>query len=119
MARRPRGQVSLPPDRSGREQHAAGQKKPSAEAIVELPPGELDKLRLNYQELQQAADSTVGRYYTLSNANNLLDDLPMGPTLAISLPVPPTLLWNHWLVFVGVLFLITSEWILRKFKHLL
>jgi hypothetical protein len=94
-------------------------KQPSAEAVVELPPGELDKLRLNYQELTQAADTTIGKFYSLAKADNLLDDLPLGPSIAISSQVPPTLLWNHWLAFVGVLFLITSEWILRKFKHLL
>lgn len=94
-------------------------KQPSAEAVVELPPGELDKLRLNYQELQQAADSTNGKFYTLAKADNLLEDIPVGPTIDIELNVPPTSLWNHYLVFAGVLFLISSEWVLRKFKHLL
>ncbi len=94
-------------------------KKPSAEAVVELPPGELERLRLNYQELQQAADTTMGKFYTLAKADNLLDDLPLGPSISMRMPVPPTVLWNHWLVFIGVLFLVTSEWVLRKFKHLL
>jgi len=94
-------------------------KQPSAEAVVELPPGELDKLRLNYQDLQQASGSTLGKFYTLAKANDLLDDLPLGPSIAITTQVPPTVLWNHWLAFAAVLFLITSEWVLRKFKHLL
>ncbi len=101
------------------QQTQPDKKQPSAEAVVELPPGELDKLRLNYQELQKAADTTAGKFYTLAKADDLLDDLPQGPSIAISSQVPPTLLWNHWLAFVGVLFLITSEWVLRKFKHLL
>ena len=36
--------------------------KPSAEATVELPPGELDRLRMNQQEMTQAADQTQGRF---------------------------------------------------------
>ena len=64
-------------------------KQPSAEAVVELPPGELDKLRLNYQDLQQAADTTAGKFYTLAKADSLLDDLPPGPKIEIIAGWPP------------------------------
>ena len=93
--------------------------KPTAEAIVELPPGELDKLRMDYQEMMRAADSTQGKFYTLANADNVLEDVPPGSRVAISSQVPPTLLWNQWWVFVLIVLLITSEWVLRKMKHLL
>jgi len=93
--------------------------KPSAEATVELPPGELDKLRMNYQEMIQAAESTQGRFYTLAKADELLVDLPPGPTNQISSQVPPTPIWNKWWVFPYLLFLITSVWILRKLRNLL
>src|SRR5207237_827462 len=37
--------------------------KPSSEATVELPPGELDRLRMNQLELSQAAEASKGRFY--------------------------------------------------------
>lgn len=94
-------------------------KKPSAEATVELPPGELDRLRMNYQEMREASSKTRGEFFTLADANELLDRLPPGLTTPISSNLPPTLLWNQWWVFALVLVLITSEWVLRKMKHLL
>src|SRR4029077_16493913 len=44
--------------------------KPEAEAIVELPPGELDRTRMNQQEMEQAAAATDGKFYTLLTADN-------------------------------------------------
>ena len=93
--------------------------KPSAEATVELPPGELDRLRMDQQEMTQAAEATQGRFYTLASADNLLEDLPPGFRVSLSTPRPPLLLWNHWFMFFLVLGLMTAEWILRKRKHLL
>lgn len=93
--------------------------KPSADAVVELPPGELDRLRMNYQEMTQAAEQTQGRFYTLSNAEALPDEVPSGGSISLSSPHPPERLWNHWLLFSWVMFLLTCEWLLRKRKHLL
>ncbi len=93
--------------------------KPSAEATVELPPGELDRLRMNQEEMTQAAEATQGHFYTLASADGLLHDLPPGFRVSLSTPRPPLLIWNHWLVFVLVLSLLSAEWILRKRKHLL
>jgi hypothetical protein len=93
--------------------------KPSAEAAVVQPPGELDRLRMNQQELSQAAEVTQGRFYTLANADRVLDDLPAGTRVALNTPRPPLLLWNHWLCFLLVMGLLTAEWLLRKRKHLL
>jgi hypothetical protein len=93
--------------------------KPTAEATVELPPGELDKLRMDYQEMEKAAALSNGAFYKLANCDQLLEELPPGGTIPIPLPVPPTLLWNQWWVFVLIVLLITSEWVLRKMKHLL
>jgi hypothetical protein len=93
--------------------------KPSAEAQVELPPGELDRLRMNDQELRQAGEATQGNFYSLANAEQALDDVPTGYRVSLSAPTPPLLLWNHWLIFALLMFLLTSEWILRKRKHLL
>jgi hypothetical protein len=93
--------------------------KPNAEAIVELPPGELDRLRMNEQELRQAAEATQGVFYTLASADQMLEDVPAGYRVSLSAPVAPLRLWNHWLIFAVVMFLLTSEWLLRKRKHLL
>jgi hypothetical protein len=93
--------------------------KPSSEAVVELPPGELDRLRMNYQEMTQAAEQTQGKFYTLSNADAVPDDVPPGMRISLSSPRPPQRLWNHWTLFVWAMFLLTCEWLLRKRKHLL
>jgi len=93
--------------------------KPSAEATVVQPPGELDRLRMNQQEMSQAAEASRGRFYTLATADRVLDDLPAGTRIALNTPREPQLLWNHWLCFLLVMGLLTSEWLLRKRKHLL
>jgi hypothetical protein len=93
--------------------------KPSADALVEHPPGELERLTMNREELQEAARSTRGRFYTLVNADSLLDQLPAGARVSRHAPRPPIRLWNHALIFALVLFLLSAEWILRKRKHLL
>ncbi len=93
--------------------------KPSAEATVELPPGELDRLRMNQLELTQAADASRGKFYTILDANDVLEDLPTGYRVSLSAPMPPIKLWNTWWIFAIVMFLLTSEWVLRKRKHLL
>ncbi len=92
---------------------------PSADALVELPPGELDRLRMNAQEMSGAADLTQGRFYTLATADQVLDDLPPGFRVSLSSPRPPLLIWNHVIVFTLVMLLLTAEWFLRKRKHLL
>ena len=97
-----------------------GGQKPSADAKVELPPGELDRLRMNQEEMTQAAEATRGKFYTLVNANDLLHDLPAGVRPSLSTSSPPWVLWNSWyLIFPLILFLLTAEWLLRKRKHLL
>jgi hypothetical protein len=93
--------------------------RPSAEATVVLPPGELDRLRMNREEMKLAAEMTDGRFYTLANASDVLDDLPQGLPIALNTPGPPQLVWNQWWVFLLVLGLLASEWFLRKRKHLL
>src|SRR5262249_7648995 len=57
--------------------------KPSADATVELPPGELDRLRMNQYELAAAAEATQGRFYTILDANELPGDLPTGVRVSL------------------------------------
>jgi hypothetical protein len=93
--------------------------KPSADATVDLPPGELDRLRMNQQEMTQAAEQTLGRFYTLATADAVPDEVPSGTTVRLSSPRPAERLWNTWPLFLWAMLLVTGEWILRKRKHLL
>jgi len=93
--------------------------QPSADAIVDLPPGELDRLRMAQGELTQAAADTGGQFYTLATADQVVDDVPKGVRTQHSSGVPPIQIWNHAIVFVLIMMLLTAEWFLRKRKHLL
>jgi hypothetical protein len=93
--------------------------KPSADATVELPPGELDRLRMNQPELTQAADATQGRFYNLVTADHVVEDIPPGFRVALASPMPPILVWNHVAIFALIMGLLTAEWLLRKRKHML
>ena len=93
--------------------------KPAAEATVELPPGELDRLRMNQQEMTQAAEQTQGKFYTLATADAVPDEAPQGQMIRMSSPRPADRLWNTWPLFLWAMLLVTGEWILRKRKHLL
>jgi hypothetical protein len=92
---------------------------PRAEARVLPPPGEMEQLRMNRADLERAAEETHGHFYTLADADHLLDDLPSGSRVALSTPQPPQTLWNHAAVFGLALGLLGAEWVLRKRKHLL
>jgi hypothetical protein len=93
--------------------------KPQADCRVLPPPGEMDLLRMNQPDMKRAAEETHGRFYTLADAERLLDDLPSGTRIAVSTPQPPRLLWNHYTMFALALGLLVTEWVLRKRKHLL
>src|SRR5439155_16404425 len=93
--------------------------KPQAHCRVLPPPGEMDQLRMNQPDMKRAAEETRGRFYTLADADHLIDDLPPGTRVALSTPQPPRLLWNHVTMFALALGLLGTEWVLRKRKHLL
>ncbi len=93
--------------------------KPRAEARVLPPPGEMGQLRLNQPDMERAAEDTHGKFYTLADADRLIDDLPAGSRVSLNTPQPPRLLWNHATVFCLALGLLGAEWVLRKRKHLL
>jgi hypothetical protein len=93
--------------------------KPQAESRVLPPPGELDQLQMNRLGMSQAAEETHGRFYSMADAERLLDDLPWVTRVALSAPQPPRLLWNHFAMFALALGLLGTEWTLRKRKHLL
>lgn len=93
--------------------------KPHAECQVVRPPGEMERLRMNQADLERAAEESHGRFYTLADADNLLDDLPTGTRVTVNAPGPPYVLWNHFALFMLTLGLLTTEWLLRKQKNLL
>jgi hypothetical protein len=92
---------------------------PRAQARVVPPPGEMDQLRMNRPEMEAAAQTTHGKFYTVADADRLLDDLPSGTRVTLSTPLPPRLLWNHVGMFALAIGLLATEWLLRKRKHLL
>jgi hypothetical protein len=93
--------------------------KPRAECKVLPPPGEMERLRMNQPDMERAAEESHGRFYNLADAERLLDELPAGTRVSLNTPRPPWLLWNNVGMFALVLFLLSSEWLLRKRKHLL
>jgi hypothetical protein len=98
---------------------ADAEPRPHAECRVLPPPGEMDRVRMNQQDMERAADETHGHFYTLADADNLLQDLPAGTRVALNSTHPPLLLWNRPAVFLLAMVLLTAEWFLRKRKHLL
>jgi hypothetical protein len=117
------GYLTRTPEGDYRFQLAApsvpAEQRPQAQARVQPPPGEMDRLSMNQRDLEQAARATQGRFYTLSDANHLLDDLPAGTRVSVETPQPPQKLWNRAALFGLAIGLLSCEWLLRKRKHLL
>ena len=86
---------------------------PSQEFQVIVPQHELRITRLDLAELQQAARLTGGQVFTIADADQLPDRLPLSPPVAIATESQVSL-WNHWLVLALAVLLLTTEWLLRK-----
>jgi hypothetical protein len=93
--------------------------KPRAECKVLAPPGEMELLRMNQIDMERAAEESHGRFYTLADADRLLDELPVGTRVTLNASGPPWTVWNHAAVFLMVLLYLSTEWLLRKQKNLL
>jgi hypothetical protein len=93
--------------------------RPEAACKVLAPPGELEKLRMNQAEMEQAARLTQGKFYTLATAKKLPEELPSGNRVSVNAPGPPFIVWNSAALFLLFLGVIASEWLLRKLKNLL
>jgi hypothetical protein len=93
--------------------------RPQAECKVLAPPGEMERLRMNQSEMEQAATASGGRFYTLATADSLVDELPPGTRVTVSAAGPPFLLWNMVALFLLALGLLSTEWLMRKQKNLL
>lgn len=91
---------------------------PSGDFRVESPLKETRNLRLDVAELTQTAERTNARYYPISAAQDLSEELPQG------FPVPlktdsPKPLWNHYLALMLITSLLSAEWMIRKRLRLL
>ena len=64
--------------------------KPSAEATVELPPGELDRAAHESAGDGRRRRGDEGKFYTLANADQLLEDLPPGFRISVGIQQAPT-----------------------------
>jgi hypothetical protein len=85
---------------------------------VVAPPGELARLEMDAAALSYAAEISRGKFYTIAEADRLLDELPAGRRVPLA-SLPPIPLWNRWWLLAAFLACITSEWILRKRKGML
>jgi hypothetical protein len=85
----------------------------TADFVVAPPPGELAHVQLDAPAMRRAAELSLGRFYSYSDAGQLLKDIPQGRPTAIQ-DLQPEPLWNRWPVLALFLFLLISEWLLRK-----
>ncbi len=74
---------------------------------------------MNQTDMERAADESHGRFYTIADAEHLLEDLPTGTRVTVNAPGPPYVLWNRFPLFVLAILLLSAEWLLRKQKNLL
>ncbi len=86
---------------------------PSQRFTVMAPPGEMARLQMDAADMQAAAHLSEGRFYTLDQAEQLMNDLPPGRQVRID-SLPPQPIWNSPLWALLFVALITTEWLLRK-----
>jgi uncharacterized membrane protein len=87
----------------------------NARFAVLPPPGELDNVQSNEEDLKAASKASGGRYFPLEEADQVFVDgvLPFGRRVALNSEAPLAL-WRTWptlLIFASLLLL---EWLLRK-----
>jgi hypothetical protein len=92
--------------------------KPRAEARVLPPPGERERLEMNRSELTKAAAESRGKFYTLADADSVIDDLPDAERVPLNQPCPPVPVWNHEATFGLLAVMLAAEWILRRRERL-
>lgn len=74
--------------------------------------GELTQLSVNEELLRQVAAASGGRYFREENFDRVLELLaPMTQGRVIE---SDTVLWQSWWWFLGIVGLLTTEWLLRK-----
>ena len=86
---------------------------PARRFDIVAPPGEQSRLEMDAEDLIIAAKHSRGRYYTMNTVGRLTSDLPRGRQVRIE-PLPPTPVWNFWLLPLAFVGLIVTEWLIRK-----
>ncbi len=86
---------------------------PTWQFAVVPPPGEHAKLVMDEADLQQAAKTSEGTFYTMRDADSMLDHLPLGRQVRIE-SLPPTPIWNSPLLAALFVLLLFTEWLWRK-----
>jgi hypothetical protein len=86
---------------------------PSRQFSVLSPPGEQARLEMDVADLQLAAETSQGKFYTVRTARNLARDLPRGRHVRIE-SMPPEPIWNSPLLAGLFVLLLGGEWLLRK-----
>ena len=80
---------------------------------IHQPPPELARVVVNRAGLQDAAEVTGGRFYTIADATRLSEELP--PPRAQTIDRQPTQpLWNSNLVIAMFVSVLATEWLLRR-----
>ncbi|HVL11593.1 MAG TPA: hypothetical protein VM529_03460, partial [Gemmata sp.] len=96
-----------------------GLSPPTATARVLPPPNERERVELNKPDLTAAAALSQGGFYTIADADRVLDDLKDFERVPLNEPCPPVELWNSPWVYLILALLLSSEWLLRKRERLL
>ncbi|MDB5387010.1 MAG: von Willebrand factor type domain protein [Planctomycetaceae bacterium] len=91
---------------------------PSGDFRIESPLKETRNLRLDVAELTQTAERTNAKYYPITSAQELSEELPQGFPVPLKTDTPKPL-WNHYLALLLVTILLSTEWMLRKRFRLL
>jgi hypothetical protein len=88
---------------------------PSCSFHVKGPEGETSRVITDTADLRRAAEQSHGKLYTPEGltAKTVLKNLPRGRQVRTE-PLPPVPLWNHLLMGLLFVALITGEWLLRK-----
>ena len=92
--------------------------RPRAEARVLPPPGERDRLEMDRGELTRAAAESRGKFYTLADADQVIDDLPEAERVPLNDPTPLLQVWSHALLYVLIAVLLGCEWWVRRRERL-
>lgn len=80
---------------------------------VVAPPGELARTRADLTALQGLAQRSGGQFAPWHQADTLLAHLPPGRQVRVQ-SLPPRPIWNHPLVGLLLVTLLTTEWLLRR-----
>ena len=82
------------------------------EVIVQESKIELNNVFLNKEPLLELSSITSGSYYNWGEKNSLLSEINQKSKKEIK--THEVILHESWVIFFVILFLVTSEWILRK-----